>query len=689
MAVNLSLLAGAGWQFSDDNGDPLSGGKLNTYAAGTTAPQATYTSSSGATPNANPIILNAAGRLSGSGEIWLTEGVLYKFVLTDANNVLIGTYDNISGANDGTAIYAALANTADPAKGDALVGFRQSNTSGNLTGSVGRTVHQKLQEVVSVKDFGAVGDGAANDTAAFQAAATIGGQILVPRGTYRIVGEVIFGSNTTLNVDAGTVFTMDCSGENGRGFYFREAINSGVVGSFTINASATSVSSTDGARNTCIQFGNDTADAAPTITRFCFVYGSVEINISGVNNVKGIYLNGWVEDTVIENVAVTGTTNFALVAHWSSDNFPALPTKTWHPHNITFRNCKVYQKAGFSKPLRGFTLSGGGRATLQGCYADTTTLGYNLFVGDYGYTYAQNISAVEAMSYVVVDCYNTGAGGFSADAISTGLNGSPVWNGFQNNATVQVTDFEADANAHATGLAMAFTGLKKGIFSGIDLYSDNVTHTREFFYPQLCGEIQVTNSVFKHHEYMRLRTTDYVLVDGCSISKPAPTPDVTSYAITIEGVDFANITNSTIKDARFGIYSADNFDKAIRVVGNTFQQIGAACVDVGYTSQLTVSNNTFKTVGTTTTSTNISCIALDPNVTGFTITGNLFSTNEYRYLINLSSTAANGVITGNAFLDLNTSALNAAAVLKNVAATNIKLDPDNNVVGPGIALVFP
>lgn len=169
MAVNLSLLAGAGWQFFDSNGNPLSGGKLYTYAAGTTTPQATYTSSSGATPNANPIILNAAGRLNGSGEIWLTEGVNYKFVLTDNNDVLIGTYDNISGANDGTAIYDALANTTDPAKGDALVGFRQSNSSGNLPGAVGRTVHQKLQEAISPEDFGAVGDGVVNDTGAFTA----------------------------------------------------------------------------------------------------------------------------------------------------------------------------------------------------------------------------------------------------------------------------------------------------------------------------------------------------------------------------------------------------------------------------------------------------------------------------------------------------------------------------------------
>ena len=51
MTVNLSPVAGAGWQFFDSDGGPLSGGELYTYAAGTTTPQTTYTSSTGLTAN--------------------------------------------------------------------------------------------------------------------------------------------------------------------------------------------------------------------------------------------------------------------------------------------------------------------------------------------------------------------------------------------------------------------------------------------------------------------------------------------------------------------------------------------------------------------------------------------------------------------------------------------------------------
>jgi hypothetical protein len=95
MTVNLSPFAGVGAQFFDDNGDPLSGGKIFTYAAGTTTPKATYTDFTGGTPNANPIILDAAGRTP--DEVWLNYGDAYKFILKTSTDITVGTYDNIDG----------------------------------------------------------------------------------------------------------------------------------------------------------------------------------------------------------------------------------------------------------------------------------------------------------------------------------------------------------------------------------------------------------------------------------------------------------------------------------------------------------------------------------------------------------------------------------------------------------------
>jgi hypothetical protein len=169
--VTLSLFAGAGAQFLDNSGNVLTGGLIYTYAAGTTTPLATYTSNLGTTAHANPIVLDASGRVPG-GEIWVVFGSTYKFVLKDTNNVLIATYDNITG-NQVPLTTTNITYTAP------------------FTNAVSETLTTKLSESVSVKDFGAKGDGTTDDTTAIQncinntPAKT---NIYFPPGTYYIKG---------------------------------------------------------------------------------------------------------------------------------------------------------------------------------------------------------------------------------------------------------------------------------------------------------------------------------------------------------------------------------------------------------------------------------------------------------------------------------------------------------------------
>jgi hypothetical protein len=104
-AVSLSIFGGVGAQFFDNNGNPLSGGKIYTYEAGTTTPLATYTSSTGITAHTNPIVLNSGGRVPSGGEIW-NQLRLYKFVLETSAGVLIATYDNVGSSFNAAAIIA-------------------------------------------------------------------------------------------------------------------------------------------------------------------------------------------------------------------------------------------------------------------------------------------------------------------------------------------------------------------------------------------------------------------------------------------------------------------------------------------------------------------------------------------------------------------------------------------------------
>jgi len=90
-------------QFFESNGEPLVGGKLYTYAAGTSSPLATYTDSTGNTANANPVILDSRGEAN----VWLGPS-RYKWVLYDADDVLIWSVDGIgtSFAAQSTAVVA-------------------------------------------------------------------------------------------------------------------------------------------------------------------------------------------------------------------------------------------------------------------------------------------------------------------------------------------------------------------------------------------------------------------------------------------------------------------------------------------------------------------------------------------------------------------------------------------------------
>jgi hypothetical protein len=196
MAVNLSPVGGAAAQFFTNSGVILSGGKLWTYAAGTTTPQTTYTSSSGNIAHNNYITLDSAGRVPG-GEIWLTAGVSYKFALYTSADVLIGTYDNVSGISDVILPISSSSVTYLPAG----------------TGAVLTTVQAKLRQYVSVKDFGAVGNGVTDDTAAIQAAINSTAQaIYFPQGTYLHSQTLIFKNSTKYYGDGCIASVLNYSG---------------------------------------------------------------------------------------------------------------------------------------------------------------------------------------------------------------------------------------------------------------------------------------------------------------------------------------------------------------------------------------------------------------------------------------------------------------------------------------------
>lgn len=96
------------FQFFDGNGDPLGGGKLYWYEAGTTTPKDTWIDQAETNPAPNPIVLDSEGRPP-LGSIWIRGS--YKLVLTNSDDVVINTVDDINeyDSRDWTGLTASIA----------------------------------------------------------------------------------------------------------------------------------------------------------------------------------------------------------------------------------------------------------------------------------------------------------------------------------------------------------------------------------------------------------------------------------------------------------------------------------------------------------------------------------------------------------------------------------------------------
>ena len=164
-------------QFWDRNGDPLENGYI-------------YIGTANLDPQVSPITAywDAAGTLVASQPIRTLGG--YPVWNGTAANIYV-TADNFSTKvldKNGSLVYSKA--TYDGQGTSTNMQFLQAGT-----GAVPRSVQTKLRETVSVKDFGAVGDGTADDTAAIQAALNASYVVYIPAGTYKITNKLYATTN--------------------------------------------------------------------------------------------------------------------------------------------------------------------------------------------------------------------------------------------------------------------------------------------------------------------------------------------------------------------------------------------------------------------------------------------------------------------------------------------------------------
>jgi hypothetical protein len=109
--------------------------------------------------------------------------------------------------------------------------FDLKNGGSTPTGAVNRTIYQKLSDTVSVKDFGAIGDGSTDDTAAINAALAANNAVYFPAGTYLVSGNINIESKSlygvpTNSTSVNAVSIIKLSGSNTNSSLF---INGGSI----------------------------------------------------------------------------------------------------------------------------------------------------------------------------------------------------------------------------------------------------------------------------------------------------------------------------------------------------------------------------------------------------------------------------------------------------------------------------
>jgi hypothetical protein len=207
--MTATLLPNAKQQFLDTNGRPLAGGQVYFYIPNTSTFKSTWQDAGKTILNTNPVVLDSNGQaiIYGEGQ--------YRQVVYDVHGNLI--WDKLTDSYALNSEFQSFVTSVESSSGSSLIGFIQAGT-----GAVFRTVQAELRDAVKLEQFGAVGDGIADDTAAIQAALNTGRPIYLTEKTFcftsltglarnglTIVGKgsqksvlKCTGTGTAINIDA-------------------------------------------------------------------------------------------------------------------------------------------------------------------------------------------------------------------------------------------------------------------------------------------------------------------------------------------------------------------------------------------------------------------------------------------------------------------------------------------------------
>lgn len=240
----------------------------------------------------------------------------------------------------------------------------------------------------SVKNHGAVGDGVTDDTAAFIAACSSMGTVIVPPGTYKLNGTIpvlcrlVGFGRPTLNL------TIDAVDERG----------------LWINANGASIENFDITHTVSVSPSNGSFGCAVAVNKYLdgntnvrgWSIRNLRITEAGAVSWNTIFVGGNSSDGVIENIVVDGECLIPLLFHWGYVKPGSTITETYHPRRIRVSSFRLLN--GDTLGSHSAYISAGHDILLENIYSEDTSRGVVIAAGDVGGHLAEAESAGRVLS---------------------------------------------------------------------------------------------------------------------------------------------------------------------------------------------------------------------------------------------------------------------------------------------------